>query len=116
MGKRIIGVFIDPKWLCLIYYYSSIVWIQLQKGDVAQMVERPLCMREVQGSIPCISNTTHFHLDFEKIDFFFFFSSNHFYREFFHPMRVVDFTYKKSQILIFFLQSFFYPLRKIYYL
>ena len=25
-------------------------------GDVAQMVERSLCMREVQGSIPCISN------------------------------------------------------------
>ncbi|AES92240.1 transmembrane protein, putative [Medicago truncatula] len=27
-------------------------------GDVAQMVERPLCMREVQGSIPCISKVT----------------------------------------------------------
>ncbi|CAJ1941751.1 unnamed protein product [Sphenostylis stenocarpa] len=28
---------------------------KLQYGDVAQMVERSLCMREVQGSIPCIS-------------------------------------------------------------
>ena len=25
------------------------------EGDVAQMVERPLSMREVQGSIPCFS-------------------------------------------------------------
>ena len=30
--------------------------IEFQHGDVAQMVERSLCMREVQGSIPCISN------------------------------------------------------------
>ena len=29
---------------------------EFQHGDVAQMVERSLCMREVQGSIPCISN------------------------------------------------------------
>ena len=29
--------------------------VQLATGDVAQMVERSLCMREVQGSIPCIS-------------------------------------------------------------
>ena len=27
-----------------------------KKGGVAQMVERSLSMREVQGSIPCISN------------------------------------------------------------
>ncbi len=26
-----------------------------RNGDVAQMVERPLSMREVQGSIPCFS-------------------------------------------------------------
>ena len=29
--------------------------IQVYKGDVAQMVERALSMREVQGSIPCFS-------------------------------------------------------------
>ena len=28
---------------------------QFSFGDVAQMVERPLCMREVRGSIPRIS-------------------------------------------------------------
>lgn len=30
------------------------------KGDVAQMEERSLCMREVQGSIPCISNDIYY--------------------------------------------------------
>ena len=29
-------------------------------GDVAQMVERSLCMREVQGSMPCISTLSLF--------------------------------------------------------
>ena len=29
--------------------------VQDEYGDVAQMEERSLCMREVQGSIPCIS-------------------------------------------------------------
>ena len=28
----------------------------IHAGDVAQMVERSLSMREVRGSIPCISN------------------------------------------------------------
>ena len=28
-------------------------------GDVAQMVERSLSMREVRGSIPCISSATY---------------------------------------------------------
>lgn len=32
----------------------------LYEGDVAQMVERPLSMREVQGSIPCFSTFCHF--------------------------------------------------------
>ena len=31
-------------------------------GDVAHMVERSLCMREVQGSIPCISKLVCFTL------------------------------------------------------
>ncbi len=30
-------------------------------GDVAQMVERSLCMREVQGSMPCISTISLFN-------------------------------------------------------
>ncbi len=32
----------------------------LTEGDVAQMVERSLSMREVRGSIPCISSSTYF--------------------------------------------------------
>ena len=35
----------------------------MQIGDVAHMVERSLCMREVQGSIPCISNVLIFGLN-----------------------------------------------------
>jgi hypothetical protein len=35
----------------LIYVYTNI----LHQGDVAQMVERSLCMREARGSIPRIS-------------------------------------------------------------
>jgi hypothetical protein len=31
------------------------VFVDLLHGDVAQMVERSLSMREVQGSIPCFS-------------------------------------------------------------
>ena len=31
------------------------MYFQLSIGDVAQMVERSLCMREAWGSIPCIS-------------------------------------------------------------
>jgi hypothetical protein len=30
--------------------------VDLQQGDVAQMVEYSLSMRRVQGSIPCFSN------------------------------------------------------------
>ena len=33
---------------------------QLVNGDVAQMVERSLCMREARGSIPRISSLTTF--------------------------------------------------------
>ena len=32
------------------------VFVEPRRGGVAQMVERSLSMREVQGSIPCISN------------------------------------------------------------
>jgi hypothetical protein len=31
------------------------VFVDVLHGDVAQMVERSLSMREVQGSIPCFS-------------------------------------------------------------
>ena len=34
---------------------NYIVYISKTKGDVAHMVERSLCMREVRGSIPRIS-------------------------------------------------------------
>ena len=36
----------------LSYYVFHIYWI----GELAQMVERPLCMREVSGSTPGFSN------------------------------------------------------------
>ena len=38
----------------------------LQQGDVAQMVERSLSMREVRGSIPRISKHSYFFLNFKE--------------------------------------------------
>jgi hypothetical protein len=36
--------------------------VQPTAGGVAQMVERPLCMREAQGSIPCSSTLFFGHI------------------------------------------------------
>ena len=36
------------------------VWATGSYGDVAQMVERSLCMREARGSIPRISKSTFY--------------------------------------------------------
>jgi hypothetical protein len=49
------------------FSYNNIGQISLASiGDVAQMVERSLSMREVRGSIPCISTIDSFYgfLDF----------------------------------------------------
>ena len=40
------------SWLSLL---EQLLLCRSKKGGVAQMVERSLSMREVQGSIPCIS-------------------------------------------------------------
>jgi hypothetical protein len=37
------------------------------KGDVAQLVERPLCTRKVSGSIPLISTSLESYKEFEKL-------------------------------------------------
>ena len=39
-----------------VYCYISLDELEDMEGDVAQMVERSLSMREVRGSIPRISN------------------------------------------------------------
>jgi len=46
----------NPEFIfyCIIQLASSLGSAE-NGGDVAQLVERPLSMREVQGSIPCIS-------------------------------------------------------------
>ena len=46
----------------LSYYVSHIYRI----GELAQMVERPLCMREVPGSIPGFSICSHIVYSFKK--------------------------------------------------
>jgi hypothetical protein len=45
----------------------------LQEGDVAQIVECSLSMREVRGSIPCISKT--FFFEYQYLIFFSFVST-----------------------------------------
>jgi hypothetical protein len=49
-----------PGWRSFLFapWYRTCAFvpeIQPTAGGVAQMVERPLCMREAQGSIPCSS-------------------------------------------------------------
>ena len=45
--------------LCVSHHVDCGVMYNMD-GDVAQMVERPLSMREVQGSIPCFSTFSRF--------------------------------------------------------
>jgi hypothetical protein len=51
------GVGLLLWWVCCCCGFVVIVVEQVCRypGDVAQMVERSLSMREVQGSIPCFS-------------------------------------------------------------
>ena len=42
-------------WRIIFYHITSLIFIY-RIGELAQMVERPLCMREVSGSIPGFSN------------------------------------------------------------
>ena len=65
-----------PKYLLIFWYFFiftiiddgtfKVLWCKNQ-GDIAQMVERSLCMWEVQGSIPCISknNKTIYYISFQ---------------------------------------------------
>ena len=53
-----IGTFIkniDNLYECKILIVVNVLRTDVYSGDVAQMVERSLSMREVRGSIPCIS-------------------------------------------------------------
>ena len=45
------GAMRKPREVVLFWW-----WRRREEGGVAQMVERSLSMREVQGSIPCISS------------------------------------------------------------
>ncbi len=68
-------------------------------GDVAQMVERSLSMREVRGSIPCISNKP-FSVSLRKMSNFLI-SLNIFYVVSFSLFRTHDWLQRTSSLNVF---------------
>ena len=60
---------IDIIWTSWYYKLMTLVWL-IDTGDVAQMAERPLSMREVRGSIPCFSklfNSSFIQTDMDRV-------------------------------------------------
>jgi hypothetical protein len=55
MGIKVITLCLKKEFLVLNFVVNYLKKGTLVSGDVAQTVERSLCMREVRGSIPRIS-------------------------------------------------------------